>query len=152
MTQTSKNGNTYTMWKMTDLVGDIKTITVMLFGKSHNLHYRMPINKVVGILNAKIMDDRNGSGTITLSVDHPDKVLEIGDSVDVGKCEAKKKDGTGCTNLVNRSSCEYCTYHVKKAYKAVSSKRGDIQSSFSGNVGVRARIMGRVDPKGKQVF
>ena len=52
--QTSKNGNNYSVWKMTDLVGDIKQVTILLFGKSHNVHYKMPINKVVGILNAKV--------------------------------------------------------------------------------------------------
>ncbi len=66
----------------------------------------------------------------------------------MGKCQAKRKDGTGCTNLVNRGTCEYCAYHVKKAYQAMSGKRTDLQSTFSGTAGVRARIMGRVDPKG----
>jgi minichromosome maintenance protein 10 len=146
--QTSKNGNVYTLWKMTDLQGgEIRSVTVFLFGAAHTRHYKIPLNKVVGILNAKVMDDRSGKGELSLSVDHPDKVLEIGDSLDAGKCKAQKQDGSGCTNLVNLASCEYCSFHVKKAYKAMSSKRGAIQSSFSGNEGVRERIMNKVDPK-----
>jgi hypothetical protein len=46
--------------------------------------------RVIGILNAKVMDNKNGSGgssksEISLSVDNPDKILEIGDSVDVSR-------------------------------------------------------------------
>ena len=33
-------------------------------------------------------------------MDHPDKILELGDSIDIGKCKETKKDGSGCTNLV----------------------------------------------------
>ena len=27
--------------------------------------------------------------------------MELGDSVDVSRCQAKKNDGSGCTNLVS---------------------------------------------------
>jgi hypothetical protein len=37
---------------------------------------------------------------------------------------------------------------VSKAYKNVSSKRPDLQSTFSGNADVRARIMNKIAPKG----
>ena len=144
---TSKNGNAYTRWSITDLIGDIQTVSVMLFGKAQAKYYSMPQNRVVGILNPKILEDRSGKGEISLSVDNPDKILEMGESVDVGKCAARKNDGTGCTNLVNINSCEYCTFHVKKAYKALSSKRGEIQSSFSGTDS-RSRIMQKIAPKG----
>ena len=60
---------------------------------------------MIGILNAKVMDNKNGSSKneLSLSVDHPDKIQELGDSVDVSRCQAKKPDGTGCTNLVSFS-------------------------------------------------
>ena len=148
-TQTSKNGNKYTLWRMTDLQGDLKTVSVLLFAKANAQHYSMPLNKVVGILNPKVLDDRSGKGEVSLSIDHPDKVLEMGDSVDVGKCQGKRQDGTGCTALVNKNQCEYCSYHVKRAYKNMSSKRSDLQSSFSGNSDIRDRIMSKIAPKGK---
>ena len=50
----------------------------------------MPENKVIGLLNPKILEDRSGKGEISLSVDHPDKIMEMGDSIDCGKCQAKK--------------------------------------------------------------
>jgi hypothetical protein len=34
--------------------------------------------------------------------------------------------------VVNRAECEFCVYHVKAAYKASSSQRQSLQSSFSG--------------------
>ena len=62
---------------------------------------------MIGILNPRIMEDRTGQHNATkdevqLSVDHPDKILEIGDSADIGKCSHKKADGGACTNIVNR--------------------------------------------------
>ena len=147
----SKNGNTYTNWQMTDLVGDIQTVRVLLFGKANAKHYSMPVNKVIGLLNPKILEDRNGKGEISLSVDHPDKIMEMGDAIDCGKCGAKTADGkgSGCTNIVNTNSGEFCTFHVQKACKNLSSKRPDLQSSFSGGAGARSRIMSKIDPKGK---
>jgi len=108
---------------------------------------------VVGILNPKLFDDNKNNkkaGEVTLSIDHPDKLLEIGDSVDFAKCAHRKQDGSYCTNIVNKSSCEYCVYHVKQAYKASAGARSALQSSFSGGPDVtRARIMNKIAPKGE---
>ena len=57
--QTSKAGNSYTLCKLSDLQtagggGDIASVTVFLFGAAHTRHYKIPLNKVVGILNAKV--------------------------------------------------------------------------------------------------
>ena len=109
----------------------------------------MPVNKVIGLLNPKILEDRNGKGEISLSVDHPDKIMEMGDAIDCGKCGAKRADGSGCTNVVNTNTCEFCTFHVQKAYKNMSAKRPDLQSAFSGGGDARSRIMSKIDPKGK---
>ncbi|XP_059085709.1 protein MCM10 homolog [Tigriopus californicus] len=145
---TSKNGNSYTMWSMTDLFGQIKQIKVMLFGRTHARHYKIQINRVVALFNPKILEDRSGKGEVSLTIDQ-DNLTELGDSLDTGKCQGRRQDGTGCTNLVNLASCEFCEFHVKRAYKSMSSKRGDLQSSFSGNGDVRSRLMGKVDPKGE---
>lgn len=108
----------------------------------------MPVNKVIGLLNPKVLDDRTGKGELSLSVDHPDKIMEMGDAIDCGKCQAKKADGGYCANLVNLNSCEYCAYHVKRAYKSISAKRSDLQSAFSGTGDCRSRIMSKIAPKG----
>jgi hypothetical protein len=36
----SRNGKVYTNWQMTDLVGDIQTVRVLLFGKANAKHYK----------------------------------------------------------------------------------------------------------------
>jgi len=53
------------------------------------------------------MDGKSSGGSggsskneVSVSVDHPDKIMEMGDSLDVSRCQAKKNDGSGCTNLV----------------------------------------------------
>ena len=51
---TSKNGNVYTKWRMTDLIGEINSVSVMLFGKAQSKYYALPENKVVGLLNPKV--------------------------------------------------------------------------------------------------
>ena len=114
--------------------------------------HSMPVNKVIGLLNPKILEDRNGKGEISLSVDHPDKIMEMGDAIDCGKCGAKRADGSGCTNVVNTNTCEFCTFHVQKAYKNMSAKRPDLQSAFSGGGDARSRIMSKIDPKGRIFF
>jgi hypothetical protein len=65
-----------------------------------------------------------------LSIDHPDKLMEIGDSYDIGKCGFVKPDGGNCTNIVNKNVCDFCIYHVKRAYNSASNKRAALQSSF----------------------
>ena len=35
--------------------GDITSVTVFFFGAAHTRHYKIPLNKVVGILNAKVL-------------------------------------------------------------------------------------------------
>ena len=61
---------------------------------------------------------------------------------------SKVVNGVFHLHQVNKSSCEFCAYHVTKAYKNLSSKRPDLQSAFSGNADVRARIMNKIAPKG----
>lgn len=36
-----------------------------------------------------------------LSIDHPQKVLIMGEALDLGTCKAKKKNGEPCTQTVN---------------------------------------------------
>jgi hypothetical protein len=66
---------------------------------------------------------------IVLSIDHPDKLLEIGDSYDIGKCKFVKPGGSNCTNIVNKNVVDFCTSHLKRAYNNASNKRAAHQSS-----------------------
>ncbi|KAM3836210.1 protein MCM10 homolog, partial [Diretmus argenteus] len=79
---------------------------------------------------------------VSLSVDHPQKLLLLGDAQDYGTCKAAKKNGEPCSQIVNMYECQYCQYHVKAQYKKMSSQRAELQSSFSG------KVPGKVKAKG----
>ena len=103
-TKQSSTGNDFSIWKMTDLRGrgEMNTVSLFLFGKAHKKHWSLPLNKVVGILNPRHFEDKGQkkAGDVSLSIDHPDKLLELGDSVDLAKCAHKKPAGGNCTNVV----------------------------------------------------
>ena len=85
----SSGGKDFSVWKLTDLRPGCLPVSLFLFGRAHQDHWKMPVHKVVGVLNSKVMEEKAGGGTkegITISVDHPDKLLELGDSADIGKC------------------------------------------------------------------
>lgn len=49
---------------------------------------------------------------LCLTVDHPQKVLMLGEAMDYGTCKAKKKNGDSCTQLVNLVSLPLLESHV----------------------------------------
>ncbi|KTF88487.1 hypothetical protein cypCar_00048057, partial [Cyprinus carpio] len=79
---------------------------------------------------------------LCLTVDHPQKVLIVGEAMDFGTCKANKKNGDSCTQLVNMYECQYCQYHIKAQYKKMSSKRSGLQSSFTGSAPGKGRGRG----------
>ncbi|XP_054712886.1 protein MCM10 homolog [Uloborus diversus] len=129
--KTSKNGKTFSIWKMTDLHDCDKIVSVFLFGATHTEHWKTSVGTVVGILNPSIMPSKENN-EISLSVDNPKKFMIMGTSKDFGHCKAPRKDGSSCNVIVNIQQCEFCTYHVKNEYKKFSSKRSAVQSSYSG--------------------
>ena len=72
------------------------------------------------------MEDRSGKGEVSISVDHPDKILELGDSIDIGKCKEQKKDGSGCTNLVSGTGLRLVN-DTKAAARHVAGERGHVR-------------------------
>jgi len=47
-----------------------------------------------------------------------------------------------------QNDCEYCQYHIQSQYKKLSSKRADLQSTFSG--GRIPKKVGRKTPSLKE--
>lgn len=47
-----------------------------------------------------------------------------------------------------QNDCEYCQYHIQSQYKKLSSKRADLQSTFSG--GRVPKRVGRRNPTLKE--
>ncbi|XP_067915657.1 protein MCM10 homolog isoform X2 [Heterodontus francisci] len=140
--QSSNNGKTFSIWNLSDLRSSNLNLSLFLFGNVHKEHWKTETGTVVGLLNANPMKPRDGSDKVSLSVDHPQKILIMGEALDMGTCRARKKNGDPCTHVVNLMDCEYCEYHVKAQYKKLSAKRADLQSSFSGHVPNKMRGKG----------
>ncbi|XP_073407359.1 protein MCM10 homolog isoform X2 [Dendrobates tinctorius] len=132
--QSSNNGKTFSIWRLNDLKNLDACVSLFLFGDVHKEHWKTEQGTVIGILNANPMKPKEGSDDVCLSVDNAQKILLMGEAMDLGTCKAKKKNGDSCTQMVNLNDCEYCQYHVQAQYKKVSAKRADLQSSYSGHV------------------
>ncbi|XP_039334930.2 protein MCM10 homolog isoform X1 [Saimiri boliviensis] len=130
--QSMNSGKTFSIWKLNDLRDLTQCVSVFLFGEVHKALWKTEQGTVVGILNANPMKPKDGSEEVCLSIDHPQKVLIMGEALDLGTCKARKKNGEPCTQTVNLRDCEYCQYHVQAQYKKLSAKRADLQSTFSG--------------------
>ncbi|XP_040199341.1 protein MCM10 homolog [Rana temporaria] len=132
--QSSNNGKTFSIWRLNDLKNFDTCVSLFLFGDVHKEHWKTDQGVAIGILNASLMKPKDGSEEVCLSVDNPQKILLLGEAMDLGTCKARKKNGDPCTQMVNVNDCEFCQYHVQAQYKKVSAKRADLQSSYSGHV------------------
>ncbi|KAM4712199.1 protein MCM10 homolog [Anableps anableps] len=137
--QSSSSGKTFSVWKLNDLHNLDVFVSLLLFGDVHKEHWKMEPGTVVGLLNPNPMKQRDGYDGVSLTVDHPQKVLVMGEALDYGTCKAVKKSGEPCSQIVNMYECQYCQYHVKAQYKKMSSKRAELQSSFSGKAPNRVK-------------
>uniref|UniRef100_A0A671SLD5 Protein MCM10 homolog n=1 Tax=Sinocyclocheilus anshuiensis TaxID=1608454 RepID=A0A671SLD5_9TELE len=140
--QSKNNGKTFSIWKLNNLHNLEVNVSLFLFGSVHTDLWKTDTGTVIGILNPNPMKNKDGSNELCLTVDHPQKVLIMGEAMDFGTCKAKKKNGDSCTQLVNLFECQYCQYHVKAQYKKLSSKRSELQSSFTGSAPGKGRGRG----------
>ncbi|XP_061187039.1 protein MCM10 homolog [Saccostrea echinata] len=128
--RTSATGKSFCIWRMSDLEDCDRTISFFLFGEVFKQHWKNEVKSVVGILNPHKMDKADKSQQdMAFTVNHPNQILIMGYSQDVGKCAGASKAGKPCTNFINRQQGEFCVYHVQSAYKKVSAKRTELQGS-----------------------
>ncbi|XP_026723721.1 protein MCM10 homolog [Athene cunicularia] len=146
--QSTNNGRTFSIWRLNDLRDLNQCVSLFLFGDVHKEHWKTDQGTVIGLLNANPMKPKEGSDEVCLSVDHPQKILLMGEALDMGTCKARKKNGDPCAQIVNLNDCEYCQYHIQSQYKKLSSKRADLQSTFSG--GRIPKKVGRKNPSLKE--
>ncbi|KAJ8245558.1 hypothetical protein GJAV_G00272020 [Gymnothorax javanicus] len=132
--QSNSSGKTFSIWKLNDLHDLEVYVSLFLFGEVHKERWKTLPGTVIGILNPSPMKPKEGSDGVCLSVDHAQKILIMGEAQDFGTCKATKKNGQPCSQLVNMYECQFCQYHVKAQYRKMSSKRAELQSSFSGKV------------------
>ena len=89
-------GDKYTIWKLSDLSSQTAVISLFLFGKSYQEHWKTSVGTVVALLNPSIMP---GKEVRTHSPD--DKTHDLKDN----KCIqplCRSRD----------SNCQKCTTHV----------------------------------------
>ena len=128
----TKTGNDFSIWKLNDLRSLDTTVVLMMFGQAHTSHWKLQKGFVVGLLNAKVLPNKDAKSDLTLSIDQANKLLLMGTSVDYGQCRGKKKNGDVCNALINTSEGSHCLYHIRLDYQKVQSMRPELQSVFSG--------------------
>lgn len=129
--QTSNAGSQYVIWRLSDLKGDIKTVSLFLFKSAYKELWKTAQGMIIAVLNPSVFSRRDNNGESSLSIDSAQRVMILGRSKDFGICKSKKKNGEPCTAVVNFASCEFCVYHVKQEYGKMSG-RSELQSATSG--------------------
>ncbi|XP_043644441.1 protein MCM10 homolog [Drosophila teissieri] len=128
----TKKGDPYSTWKLSDLRGEVKTISLFLFKEAHKSLWKTAEGLCLAVLNPTIFERRAGSSDVAcLSIDSSQKVMILGQSKDLGTCRATKKSGDRCTSVVNLTDCDYCIFHVKQEYGKMS-RRSELQSATAG--------------------
>lgn len=116
------NGQSYSVWKLSDLSPTDYTLTVFMFGQAHLDWCREPEGTMWAVVDGKLREDGK-SERPTASCDHPSQVMKLGTSPDYGRCKGTRRDGAPCTMHVNRSRSEYCNYHASAALKSLTTER-----------------------------
>ncbi|XP_053376741.1 protein MCM10 homolog [Mercenaria mercenaria] len=75
------------------------------------------------------MTGRENQAEIAITINHPQQLLMMGISKDLGRCRGTTKAGQPCSSFINKKQGEFCTYHVQSAYRKSSSKRTELQAS-----------------------
>ncbi|TPX35316.1 hypothetical protein SmJEL517_g02319 [Synchytrium microbalum] len=128
--RTASNGKKYCVMKMTDLTpfdaSRLGTITVFLFEKSFERHWKEVVGSVVALLNPKLVPPNDTNHSYALEIDHPDKFLKIGMSMDFALCRHET-----CKGIINKEAGEYCEFHAIKAYKKSKLHRAEFAAATS---------------------
>lgn len=142
--QTSNAGAQYVIWRLSDLKGEIKTVSLFLFKSAYKELWKTAQGMIIAVLNPSVFSRKDSNGESSLSIDSAQRVMILGRSKDYGICKSKKKNGEPCTAVVNVSTCEFCVYHVKQEYGKMSG-RSELQSATSGRglQSLRNKVLGK---------
>ncbi|KAJ3284004.1 minichromosome maintenance- protein [Borealophlyctis nickersoniae] len=124
--RTAKNGNKYCLFKFSDLAGSI--VNVFAFDDSFDRHWKELVGSVIAVLNPKILLPTEAGHSVGLSIDHPDKWMKIGTSVDLGFCKGVRKDGEKCTVVINTQYADRCDRHNLRVHKMARIERQELAS------------------------
>ncbi|EDW80259.1 uncharacterized protein Dwil_GK21055 [Drosophila willistoni] len=145
--RSTKKGDPYSTWRLSDLRGEVKTVSLFLFKEAHKTLWKTAEGMCLAVLNPTIFERRSGSSDVAcLSIDSSQKVMILGQSKDLGTCRAVKKNGDKCTAVVNLTDCDYCVFHVKQEYGKMS-RRSELQSATSGRGlnELRNKVLGKTE-------
>ncbi|XP_056000805.1 protein MCM10 homolog isoform X2 [Ostrea edulis] len=149
--RTSSSGKSFCIWRLSDLDDCEKTISFFLFGEVFKQHWKNEVKSVVGILNPNKMDKaEKNQQDMAFTVHHPNQILMMGYSQDLGKCAGVSKAGKACTNFINKQLGQFCVYHVQSAYKKTCAKRTELQGS--SQVTPKNRVFGTRNVKESMFF
>uniref|UniRef100_A0A182P6F7 Protein MCM10 homolog n=1 Tax=Anopheles epiroticus TaxID=199890 RepID=A0A182P6F7_9DIPT len=144
--KTTSKGKQYSIWKLSDLHGDIKMATLFLFGSAFKDLWKTAEGTALAVLNPNVLSNSNHEKNVeaTLSIDRATKVMVLGQSRDLGTCRSRKKNGDRCTAIVNVGKCEYCVYHIKQEYNRASNRGGLLTSTGGRGLNeLRNKVLGK---------
>ena len=130
--QMTKKSQPYSIWRLSDLKGEIKTVSLFLFKGAHKDLWKTAQGMCVAVLNPTIFEKRAESKDVAcLSIDTAQKVMVLGQSKDLGACKSLKRNGEVCNAIINLSDCDTCIFHMKQEFGKMS-KRAELQSANAG--------------------
>ncbi|KAM7351413.1 minichromosome maintenance 10 homolog [Cochliomyia hominivorax] len=130
--QKTKKDQPYSIWRLSDLKGEMKTISLFLFKGAHKDLWKTAEGMSIAVLNPTIFEKRADSKDVAcLSIDTAQKVMVLGQSKDLGHCKAQKRNGETCNAFINLSECDSCIFHMKQEFGKMS-KRSELQSANAG--------------------
>uniref|UniRef100_A0A1A9X0R8 Protein MCM10 homolog n=1 Tax=Glossina brevipalpis TaxID=37001 RepID=A0A1A9X0R8_9MUSC len=128
----TKTQQPYSIWRLSDLKGEVKTISLFLFKGAHKELWKTAEGTIIAVLNPQVFDNRGENTDVAcLTIDAAQKVMILGQSKDLGSCKARKRNGDVCNAVVNLSECDTCIFHIKQEFGKMS-KRSELQSANAG--------------------
>ncbi|XP_058060160.1 protein MCM10 homolog [Anopheles bellator] len=144
-TKTTSKGKQFAIWKLSDLHGEIKMISLFMFAQAYKDLWKTPDGTVVAVLNPNVLNKNNDRNSeATLSIDRSTKLMILGQSRDMGTCRSRKKNGDRCSAIVNLGNCEYCVYHIKQEYGKACNRGGLLTSTGGRGLNeLRNKVLGK---------
>ncbi|KAF9585846.1 hypothetical protein BGW38_000482 [Lunasporangiospora selenospora] len=115
----------YCHFQLSDLRRGI--VNVFMFRSVMEKHYdQIQPGDIVVILEPKVLDLAERSGVLGTEVDHPNRLLVLGVSMDFGQCEAVKMNGQNCGKVLDKRGSIYCMQHIMMAANKQRNQRGSL--------------------------
>ncbi|KAF8058919.1 mcm10 [Scenedesmus sp. PABB004] len=120
---TTSAGAPYSRWRLSDLSG--ADAWVALFGDAHKDHYAAGEGSVVALHSPRFAPKGpgagggGGGGGGGLAVAQPAQVELLAASAGWGFCRGVTKAGTRCTNAVDTTQSQFCSYHALQQAKTL---------------------------------